>query len=200
MNLMIVDMIEGFARTGTLASPRVEALIPLQVAFIKQMPEDSFIVLVCDNHIEGDSEFKRMPVHCLRGSDEAKVCPEILDAIKARGIPYEIIEKRTHSAFFNTNLDAIIKARAKSDDWVVFGCVTDVCITANVMELDYRGKNVTVVRDLVDTYEINAQNVIDLGLPQVCLHMPDAFNTMFFDHYLPGVWGAKIQTAEEVLK
>jgi len=200
MNLMIVDMLEGFTRNGALSSPRVEALIPLQVKFIEQMPKDSFIVLACDSHQEGDSELKRTPKHCMRGTDEANVCPEILNAIKARGTPYEIVIKRTHSAFFHTSLDAIINARSEGDDWVIFGCVTDICIVANLIELDYRGKNVTIVRDLVDTYDVSQETVLSAGLPQAVLHTPEMYNPLFFEYYFPGVWGATVAFSDDVLR
>ena len=77
MNVFIVDMIEGFARIGALASPRVAALIPKQVAFLEKIPADSVIIHACDAHELDDTEFKRMPVHALRGTTEAEVCPEI---------------------------------------------------------------------------------------------------------------------------
>jgi len=195
MNIFIVDMIEGFARTGALASPRVEALIPKQVAFLEQIPQDSNVVFLFFFHGPDDSEFKRMPKHCEEGTEETEVCSEILEVLNRRSIRYAIVPKTTHSAFFKTGLDSHpnfasgdvgIGTRVVGDDWVMFGCVTDICITANVMEMDYRGKNVTLLRDLIDTYDIPG-------------HDPKVYNDLFFDNYLPNVWGAKITTSEELL-
>lgn len=185
MNVMIIDMIEGFTRIGALASPRIEALIPKQVAFLEAIPLDSNVIFACDCHGPGDPEFKRMPKHCEKGTKEAEICPELLLVIHRRKLPYSVIPKTTHSAFFNTNLgdhpDIL-----NNDDWIMFGCVTDICITANVMEMDYRGKNITLVRDLIDTYDIPG-------------HDPDVYNNLFFDNYLPNVWGVKICNSSDIL-
>lgn len=197
MNVLVVDMIEGFTRLGALASPRVEALIAKQVEFLKQIPDDSFVVFACDSHGPDDSEFKRMPKHCEAGTPEAEICPELLAVVKDRNIQYVIVPKTTHSAFFQTNMDDLIEG--EGDEWVLIGCVTDICITANVMEMDYRGKSVTVVRDLVDTYEITPEDAEIMRNP-AATHDPEIYNSLFLNYYLPGVWGATIQTAEEVLK
>jgi len=198
MNILIVDMIEGFTRKGVLASPRVEALIPKQVEFLKQVPDDSYVVFACDSHLLGDSEFKRMPEHCIRGSKECNICPELMEVVRERGLTYQIVFKRTHSAFFETDMDHVMK-EAKAyynigDDWVVFGCVTDICIAANVAELDYRGKNITLVRDLIDTYEITEDQAVAMGSKSKT-HTPSVYNDLFFDYYFPGVWGVKVTTA-----
>lgn len=197
MNILIVDMIEGFARKGALASPRVEALIPKQVEFLKQVPEDSLIVFACDSHYPGDSELKRMPPHCMAGTEETVICPELLAVVEERGLVYEQVLKQTHSAFFETMMDEFVNRRG--DDWVMFGCVTDVCITANVMELDYRGKNITLLRDLIDTYDITLEVAEDVLGDKSKAHNAKAFNDLFFDYYLPGVWGVKLMTAKRCL-
>jgi len=38
VNILIVDMLEGFTRIGPLSSPRVEALLPKQVKFLESIP------------------------------------------------------------------------------------------------------------------------------------------------------------------
>jgi nicotinamidase-related amidase len=191
MNVMIVDMIEGFTRIGALSSPRVAALIPKQVAFIERIPEDSLVVFACDCHGPDDSEFKRMPKHCEYGTAEAAICPELLEVVQRRKLKYIIVPKTTHSAFFQTGLDNHPEFVKAGDHWVMFGCVTDVCITANVIELDYRGKNTTVLRDLVDTYEITKEH----APTPAHIHEAETINDFWFNCYLPGVWGAKITTS-----
>jgi nicotinamidase-related amidase len=185
MNIFIVDMLEGFTRLGPLASPRVEALIPKQVAFLEKAPADSVVVIVGDAHDPEDPEFKVMPVHCLRGTKEAEVCPEILEVCQRRGFEVHYEPKVCYSAFFHTGLEFhhIFRQRI---EWVMFGCVTDVCISANVQEMFYRGRHVTLVKDLIDTYELPG-------------HDPAEFNKLFFEAYMPATWGVDIKTAEELL-
>jgi len=185
MNIFIVDMIKGFATKGTLSSPRVADLIPSQVAFLERVPQDSNIVFVYDCHKPGDSEFKRMPVHCEQYTEETDICPELLEVCKRRGLHYISIPKQTHSAFYKTNLEDRPEFASVGDGWVMFGCVTDVCILANLIEMDYRGKNVTLLRDLIDTYDIPG-------------HDPDVYNKLFFDSYFPDVWGATICNSEDI--
>lgn len=186
MNIFIVDMIEGFARIGALSSPRVAALIPKQVAFLEQIPQESIVVLACDSHEPDDFEFKRLPKHCEKGTEESKICPELLEVIRRRGLRHSIVRKTTHSAFFRTGFE-FHPDFLYTSNWVMFGCVTDICITANVMEMDYRGRTTTLVRDLIDTYDLPG-------------HDPKTFNTLWFENYLPIVWGAKITTADEILR
>ncbi len=185
MNIFIVDMIEGFARKGALASSRVEALIPKQAKFLEHVPADSNVVFVCDCHGPNDPEFKRMPKHCEKGTEEANICHELLEVVQRRRLNYIIVPKTTHSAFFETDLDKdpLILGH---NNWVMFGCVTDICITANVMEMDYRGKNVTLLRDLINTYDIPG-------------HDPQIYNELFLDNYLPNVWGVKVITSQKAL-
>jgi len=203
MNILIVDMIEGFARQGALSSPRVAALIPKQVEFLKRLPDGPHnVVLACDAHLRGDPELKRMPQHCMAETTEADICPEILDVLHEKGIEPIIIRKESHSAFFDTPFDDMLLGlfgakKIEGDDWIVFGCVTDICIAANVMELDYRGKNVTVVRDLVDTYEITEEQAKAMGNPAY-RHDPEIYNDLFLNFYLPGVWGAKIVNSADI--
>lgn len=185
MNVFIVDMIEGFAREGALASPRVAALIPKQVAFLERVPPDTVVIIVGDAHDPNDPEFKVMPVHCLRDTEEAKVCHEILEVCQRRGLTVHYEPKTCYSAFFHTGLEFhhLFRQRIK---WVMFGCVTDVCISANVQEMFYRGRHVILAKDLIDTYEMPG-------------HDPAEFNKLFFETYMPATWGVEITTSTELL-
>lgn len=194
MNIFIVDMIKGFYKIGALASPRIAALIPKQVRFLERVPASSVVFHAGDAHERDDSEFDRMPVHALRGTEEAEPCPEIEEVCARRGLEYYYIPKMTHCAFFHTGLE-FHHAFRKRMNWVMFGCVTDICITANVASMDYRGRKVTIPRDLVDTYEIKPED----ALTPAHAHDPETFNKLFFENYLPGVWGAKITTSEQLL-
>ncbi len=178
-------MIEGFTRIGPLASPRIEALIPKQVDFLEKIPKDTVIFFACDAHEDDDPEFQLMPKHCRRGTEEAEICPELSEVCEFRGLQYYISPKTSHCAFFHTGLEFHHAFRQRME-WVMFGCVTDVCITANVASMFYRGRQVTLLRDLIDTYEMEG-------------HDPSEFNKLFFESYLPGTWGAKITTSEELL-
>ena len=178
--IMVVDMLEGFTRRGPLASPRVAALVPRQAEFLSRLSEGDRVVFVSDAHGPNDPEFQRFPPHCLAGSDEADVCPELIRAIpKPVGVAH--VTKTTFSGFHGTDLDALVRS-ADSKAWIVIGCVTDCCLEANVADLVYRGCEVTVIRDLIDTWHDPPD------------HDADAINAEWFDRRFPTIWGARVLT------
>jgi len=184
--VMVIDMLEGFTRRGPLASPRVDALVPNQAAFLAHLTAGDHLVFVSDAHDADDVEFRRFPPHCIQGTEEAQVRGELLSAVP-KGVMKERIEKTTFSGFYGTFLDRLVK-EAPSSAWIVIGCVTDCCVEANVAELVYRGREVTVVRDLIDTWHDPPR------------HDAGAINREWFDHRFPNIWGAKVvETWRELL-
>lgn len=191
LQVLIVDMLEGFTRSGPLASPRVAALLAEQAAFLRALPDDSFVVFACDAHEPDDVEFRRFPPHCLAGSPEADICSELTAVVKDRGLAHMIVRKRQFSAFVETDLGEFVAER-DNKDWIVIGCVTDCCIEANVAELVYRGCNVTVIRNLVDTWDMTAEQANSANLPTTHVHVADAINRHWFEQRLPAIWGTRV--------
>ena len=188
---MVVDMLEGFTRNGALASPRVDALIPRQAECLRSLPADSLVVFLADEHGPDDFELKRLPPHCMRGTPEAQIREELLAAVRTAKAKVEIIRKTNFSGFFGTRLDEIV-SDAPSRSWVVFGCVTDCCVEANVAELVYRGCDVTVVRDLVETWDLPAEGACEAGLSPAYTHDADRINEEWFARRLPAIWGVRV--------
>ena len=62
--------------------------------------------------------------------------------------------------------------------------------TANVSPL--RGCSVTVVRDLIDTWDLSAEQAAAAGLPTTRQHDADRINAFWFDQRFPAVWGARV--------
>jgi nicotinamidase-related amidase len=79
--LASVDVIEGFHRVGTLASPRVEAIIPNVVSLVEAAHQagvpSSNIAFIQDNHPEDAQEFDAYPPHCVAGTEEAEAVSEL---------------------------------------------------------------------------------------------------------------------------
>ena len=198
LQVLIVDMLEGFTRIGPLASPRVDALVAPMAEFLREFTPRDLVVFACDAHAPDDVEFRRFPPHCIRGTVEATIRPELLAAVRHSGARTETVTKTSFSGFFRTNLDEIV-SREPSDHWVVIGCVTDCCVEANVAELVVRGKRVTVLRDLVDTWDLSSDRASALGLPPSHIHAAEAINRAWFDHRLPAIWGAEVTTSRAFL-
>jgi len=198
MQLLVVDMLEGFTRAGPLASPRVDALVGPMSAFLCSLTPRDLVVFACDAHAPDDVEFRHFPPHCIRGTQECEIRPELLDAVRQAGVRTEVVAKTTFSGFFRTRLDEIV-ARAPDDHWIVIGCVTDCCVEANVAELVARGKRVTVLRDLVDTWDMPAERASGLGLPPSRVHDAEAVNREWFERRFPAIWGAEVTTSRAFL-
>ncbi len=175
---MVVDMLEGFTRCGPLASPRVAALLPRQADFLSRLTEGDRVIFVSDAHGPHDAEFRRFPPHCLAGSNEAEVCQELTRAI-SKTVRVDHVTKTTFSGFHETELDTLVRS-ADSTAWIVIGCVTDCCVEANVADLVYRGGQVTVIRDLIDTWHDPPD------------HDADAINAEWFDRRFPTIWGTRV--------
>jgi len=189
LQVMVIDMLEGFTRIGPLASERVNALVPRQKSFLQTLPEGSLVLFLADEHDEADFELKRFPAHCLRGTREAELRQELVGAARQSGARIEIVRKHEFSGFVGTNLDEIISS-APSRCWVVIGCVTDCCIEANVAELVYRGYEVKVVRDLVDTWDLSPAAARQAGLDTA--YDAERINEHWFAHRLPAIWGVRV--------
>lgn len=191
MQVMVVDMLEGFTRVGPLASPRVDALVPGQAAFLRALSPGSLVVFVADEHDANDFELKRFPPHCLRGTKEAEIRDELLEAARGAGARVEVFRKHNFSGFVGTNLDELVSGAA-SRAWTVIGCVTDCCIEANVADLVYRGCEVTVVRELIDTWDLSVEEVSRTGLGGAHVHDAESINEEWFGHRFPAIWGVGV--------
>ena len=191
VQVMVIDMLEGFTRIGPLASERVDALVPKQAEFLRNLPAGSLVVFLADAHRPDDFELKRFPPHCLEGTKEAETRPELLEAARAAGARIEIVRKRTFSGFYGTDLDRIVR-EAPSRAWIVIGCVTDCCVEANVAELVYRGCEVTVIRELIDTWDLSPEQAREAGLSEAYVHDAERINREWFEHRFPAIWGVRV--------
>lgn len=101
--LILVDLVEGFAREGALASPRVEALLPGAAALTARCAAAGMeIVVLADCHTPDSLELGSYPSHCLRGTSEARLCREI----EAAAGPYTLIEKNSTNGLLEPAFDS----------------------------------------------------------------------------------------------
>lgn len=165
--LVIIDMVNGFAREGALQSPRVEELIPEITKLIRACNELSITKLAfADCHTEVSPEFDAYPAHCLLGTHEG----EIVDEIKAVG-GYTLIPKNSTNGFLEEEFQSWLKKNQKIDTFIITGDCTDICIQQFAITLktwfNLLNKKVRIIvpRNAVETY--------DLGL-----HDGDLMNVM----------------------
>lgn len=166
-HLFIVDLNNGFAKSGNLYSDRVNALIKPTVEFLNLIHNDiSKITAFTDCHDENSLEFLNYPSHCLKNDYES----EIVDELKEfKNI--EVLKKNSTNSFFalkDTSFNGI-------DNIIIIGDCTDICIYQFVVTLKaYFNQNnikkeIIVPINLIDTYDI----------PNI--HSAEIFNTVFIN-------------------
>ena len=151
--VLVVDMLRGFLEEGypLYIGEEARSIIPnIQGLLEKEIARGSKVFFVCDNHDPDDLEFKMFPPHCIAGTTEAEV---IADLAK---YPGDIIPKKRYSAFFNTNLDEILK-KIKPDKLIVCGVLTDICVMHTVADARNRDYAVEVPVDCVAALDEKTQ-------------------------------------------
>ena len=146
---IVVDVLNGFCKHGKLASPRCDAAIPA----IKQVIEEreragDELIFLADTHDPDDREFEVFPVHCVRGSPEAEVVPELQPFLRDA----TLIRKRRYSGFFETDLESRLQL-AEPGRVTVVGVCTDICVLHTVADLRNRDYQVVVPASAVATFD-----------------------------------------------
>lgn len=156
--LFVVDMNNGFARKGALASDRVEKIIPNIVEVIKKFKENNEeIIAFTDYHKKDAVEFNDFPPHCVEGTEEC----ELVDEIKEYEDCIKVIKKNSTNSFLEEETQEEVKRLISLGikKWYVTGCVTDICVKQFALTLKtYFNKenldmDVIVIKDCVETFE-----------------------------------------------
>ncbi len=147
--ILVVDVVNGFCKAGSLASPRLAALVPRLRAHLEaETAAGAVLVFLADSHAPDDPEFRLFPPHCVAGSGEDDVVAELREFVE-RG---HVVRKRRYSGFSGTRLDELLAGLAPAVVEVV-GVCTDICVLHTVAGLRDRDYRVVVRRDLVETYD-----------------------------------------------
>lgn len=158
--LIIVDMVNGFAREGALQSPRVEAIIP-EIALLSQKCEKAGIpkLAFADAHSNSSPEFEAYPTHCLEGTSES----EIVDELKEIG-GYQLILKNSTNGFLEEAFQKWLEEHPLADNFIIVGDCTDICIQQFALTLKTwfnkqdRKARIIVPMNAVDTYDFDLHN------------------------------------------
>lgn len=118
-------MVNGFVNFGALADKNINKITPTIIEMIKDAKKRNFqLVAFKDCHGKDDEEFKTFPPHCLKGTEESELIPEIKQ--------YEnqfdyIIGKDTTNGFVTKEFGQILK-KQEFKNVIVCGCCTDICV------------------------------------------------------------------------
>jgi nicotinamidase/pyrazinamidase len=151
---------------GNLYVPGAEKLLP-NIRRLTDAARQGKVFLVShgDFHTPNDLEFKIFPPHCVKDTPGSELVPEAITENVAR-VPNEpdatlpddlnryqqiLLEKQTLSIFESRHADALVKKLGTQGEFVVFGVVTEYCVSFAVKGLLERGCRVAVVTDAIET-------------------------------------------------
>jgi nicotinate phosphoribosyltransferase len=150
--VLVVDMLRGFLEEGypLYCGARARRIIPnIQGLLERELAQGAKAFFICDHHDPDDLEFKMFPPHCVAGTAEAEVIPELAK------YPGEIIPKKRYSAFFDTPLEPKLK-ELKPEKIIVCGVCTDICVCHTVANARNRDYPVEVPVDCVASFDEKA--------------------------------------------
>jgi nicotinamidase/pyrazinamidase len=151
---------------GKLYVPGAENILPnIRKLTDAARRDEVFLVSHGCFHPPNDPEFKQFPPHCLKGTAGAEFVPDALsdnfvrvendakaklpeDLFKYQQI---ILEKQTLDVFESRHADELVERLGTTVEFVVFGVVTEYCVSLAVTGLLKRKRRVAVVRDAIET-------------------------------------------------
>lgn len=150
--LIIVDMVNGFVKSGSLFSERNKNLMkPVSTLSDKCGKLGILKIAFADTHNDDCLEFESYPPHCIKNTDECKV---------ASGIDgYVLIEKNSTNGFLEDKFKAWLDFNTDINTFIIVGNCTDICISQFALTLKaYFNKNnlnstIIVPTNLVNTFD-----------------------------------------------
>ena len=143
--VLVIDMLRGFLEEGypLYIGAKARRIIPsIQRLLEEELAQNSKVFFICDRHDPDDAEFKMFPPHCIAGTAQTEVIPELA---KYAG---EITTKRRYSGFFDTALETKLK-ELKPEKLIVCGVLTNICVLHTVADARNRDYEVEVPLDCV---------------------------------------------------
>jgi nicotinamidase/pyrazinamidase len=151
---------------GHLYVPGAEKLLP-NIRRLTDAARQDRVFLVSHGcfHTPNDPEFKIFPAHCVKGTPGSELVPEALTKKVAR-VPNDadarlpddlskyqqiLLEKQTLNIFESRHADALVNQLGAQPEFVIFGVVTEYCVSFAAKGLLERGRRVAVVRDAIET-------------------------------------------------
>jgi len=144
--ILIIDMINDFVN-GKFGNEEAINTVKKAEKTLNEI-KNVKIIFAKDSHIKNDPEFKVWGEHALDNTYSS----EIVDNLKK--FPDYIIKKRHYDAFFDTDLDSLLRA-LKIKKLYIFGISTDICVLHTCAGAFYRYYDVSVVSDLCSSMDKN---------------------------------------------
>jgi len=186
--VLVIDMLGGFLEEGCplYCGAKATRIVPnIQGLLERELAGGSKVFFLCDNHAPDDFEFKMFPPHCIAGTAEAELIPEL------SSYEGEVIAKKRFSGFFETPLEEKL-SQLKPEKVIVCGVCTDICVMHTVTEARNRDYQVEVPVDCVASFDEKAHHA-------ALEHMEKILGTKLTSFSTTHVKPARFELAEEVL-
>lgn len=147
--VLVVDMLRGFLEEGhnLYCGPAARRIIALvQRLLQQQVGQGARVIFIHDTHKPDDLEFQMFPRHCVEGTAETELVPELA------GLPGDHLAKNRYSAFFGTDLEQRLRA-LRPDKLIVCGVCTDICVLHTVADARNRDYPVEVPADCLASFD-----------------------------------------------
>ena len=152
--VLVIDMVKGFLEPGhnLYCGDESREIIPKVHGLITQeLAAGSEIIFISDHHDPDDLEFQVFPVHCVKGTEEPNVIPELAEFVTGDNV----IPKNRYSGFFNTTLEARLAA-VSPVKIIICGVCTDICVLHTASDARNRDYAVEVPSDCVASFNPDA--------------------------------------------
>ncbi|HMU61215.1 MAG TPA: isochorismatase family cysteine hydrolase [Gemmatimonadales bacterium] len=153
--ILVIDMANDFVfPTGVIADAggaeyqqRAQAIIPHLSRLLASAREAGVLVVyTTDAHQPGDSELKKWPPHAMKGTWQAEIVP----GLEPQGADL-VLEKRTYSPFFSTDLEALLRSRGITRLYIT-GLHTDCCARHTSGDAFQKGFDLVWVTDALQAF------------------------------------------------
>ena len=157
--VLVVDMVRGFLEPGfnLYCGDDSREIIPrLKSLLVRETQQGSPVLFISDHHDPDDLEFQVFPVHCVKGTEEPDVIPELQEFVTGSGAGSNIVPKNRYSGFFNTDLAQRLED-LNPEKVIICGVCTDICVMHTASDARNRDYAVEVPADCVATFDAGAQ-------------------------------------------
>lgn len=153
---LIIDMVNGFVKYGTMHDKSIANVIPNQIQLLEKMQKETDIIaIVKDTHKKKCIEFKTYPEHCVKGSGEENLVEELSQFENEDAL---VFEKNSTDVTHVPEFFEYIEKMQNLKEIVVGGCCTDICVLNAVISMKtYFNQedldiDIVVPRNCVETY------------------------------------------------
>ncbi|MCB9284367.1 MAG: cysteine hydrolase [Lewinellaceae bacterium] len=141
--LLVIDMQKDLCYNPKRKEKIMQMLPPLKMAIDFFSRNHYPIFYISFALKENDPQFKRFgDRYCIEGSEGAEIIDELYPL---RG---QIIFKQKHSAFFETDLDTLLKKEGIGEIYLT-GMQTQICIMTTAADASFRGYQPIVIQECV---------------------------------------------------